>query len=166
MAFVYQELTEEDIKYLLSFRIPYPYGGGGEDDLVEPWGEIPIDRERNIYLFYVGGTTDIKMKDERPTAAYYLVWGKDLIKFGMLMDHSKRDENNKRIYKFYIFRILAPTKYKKRETELLEAIKEAVIENEKGSIVGKFFGRVEEINIEEPLYLDEDIRRTHVWYSK
>ena len=121
---------------------------------------------RNIYLFYVEGTTDIKMKDERPTAIYYLVWGKDLIKFGMLMDDSKRDENNKTIYKFYIFRILAPTKYKKRETELLEAIKEAVIENEKGSIVGKFFGSVEEINIEEPLYLDEDIRRTHVWYSK
>ena len=61
---------------------------------------------------------------------------------------------------------MAPTKFKKREAELFEAIKEAVIENEKGSIVGKFFGRVEEINIEEPLYLDEDIRRTHVWYSK
>ena len=106
------------------------------------------------------------MKDERPTAIYYLVWGKDLIKFGMLMDDSKRDENNKTIYKFYIFRILAPTKYKKRETELLEAIKEAVIENEKGGMVAKFFGRVEEVNIEEPLYLDEDIRRTHVWYSK
>ena len=147
MAFVYQELTEEDIKYLKSFKIRREYVGG--NTLAEPWGEIPIDRERNIYLFYVGGTTDVKMKDERPTAVYYLVWGKDLIKFGMLMDHSKRDENNKRIYKFYIFRILAPTKYKKRETELLEAIKEAVIENEKGSIVGKFFGRVEEINIEE-----------------
>ena len=159
MAFVYQELTDEDIKYLESFEIRYEYG---KSSLVKPWADTPIDRERNIYLFYVEGTTDIKMKDERPTAIYYLVWGKDLIKFGMLMDDSKRDENNKTIYKFYIFRILAPTKYKKRETELLEAIKEAVIENEKGSIVGKFFGSVEEINIEEPLYLDEDIRRTHV----
>ena len=92
MAFVYQELTEEDIKYLLSFKIRREYVGG--NTLAEPWGEIPIDRERNIYLFYVGGTTDIKMKDARPTAVYYLVWGKDLIKFGMLMDHSKRDENN------------------------------------------------------------------------
>ena len=163
MAFVYQELTEEDIKYLESFEIRYEYG---KSSLVKPWADTPIDRERNIYLFYVEGTTDIKMKDERPTAIYYLVWGKDLIKFGMLMNDSKRDENNKTIYKFYIFRILAPTKYKKRETELLEAIKEAVIENEKGSIVGKFFGSVEEINIEEPSYLDEDIRRTHVWYSK
>ena len=164
MAFVYQELTEEDIKYLKSFKIRREYVGG--NTLAEPWGEIPIERERNIYLFYVGGDTDIKMKDERPTAAYYLVWGKDLIKFGMLMDDSKRDENNKTIYKFYIFRILAPTKFKKRETELLEAIKEAVIEDEKGGMVAKFFGRVEEVNIEEPLYLDEDIRRTHVWYSK
>ena len=163
MAFVYQELTEEDIKYLESFEIRYEYG---KSSLVKPWADTPIDRERNIYLFYVEGTTDIKMKDERPTAIYYLVWGKDLIKFGMLMDDYEKDENNKVIYKFYIFRILAPTKYKKRETELLEAIKEAVIENEKGSIVGKFFGRVEEVNIEEPLYLDEDIRRTHVWYSK
>ena len=164
MAFVYQELTEEDIKYLLSFKIRREYVGG--NTLAEPWGEIPIDRERNIYLFYVEGTTDIKMKDERPTAIYYLVWGKDLIKFGMLMDDYEKDENNKVIYKFYIFRILAPTKFKKREAELLETIKEAVIENKRGSIVGKFFGSVEEINIEEPLYLDEDIRRTHVWYSK
>ena len=163
MAFVYQELTEEDIKYLESFEIRYEYG---KSSLVKPWADTPIDRERNIYLFYVEGTTDIKMKDERPTAIYYLVWGKDLIKFGMLMDDSKRDENNKTIYKFYIFRILAPTKFKKREAELLETIKEAVIEDEKGGMVAKFFGRVEEVNIEEPLYLDEDIRRTHVWYSK
>ena len=163
MAFVYQELTDEDIKYLESFEIRYEYG---KSSLVKPWADTPIDRERNIYLFYVEGTTDIKMKDERPTAIYYLVWGKDLIKFGMLMNDSKRDENNKTIYKFYIFRILAPTKYKKRETELLEAIKEAVIENKRGGMVAKFFGRVEEVNIEEPLYLDEDIRRTHVWYSK
>ena len=163
MAFVYQELTEEDIKYLESFEIRYEYG---KSSLVKPWADTPIDRERNIYLFYVEGTTDIKMKDERPTAIYYLVWGKDLIKFGMLMDDYEKDENNKVIYKFYIFRILAPTKFKKREAELLETIKEAVIENKRGSIVGKFFGRVEEINIEEPLYLDEDIRRTHVWYSK
>ena len=164
MAFVYQELTEEDIKYLKSFKIRREYVGG--NTLAEPWGEIPIDRERNIYLFYVGGTTDIKMKDERPTAVYYLVWGKDLIKFGMLMDDYEKDENNKVIYKFYIFRILAPTKFKKREAELLETIKEAVIENKRGGMVAKFFGRVEEVNIEEPLYLDEDIRRTHVWYSK
>ena len=164
MAFVYQELTEEDIKYLLSFKIRREYVGG--NTLAEPWGEIPIDRERNIYLFYVGGTTDIKMKDERPTAVYYLVWGKDLIKFGMLMDDYEKDENNKVIYKFYIFRILAPTKFKKREAELLETIKEAVIENKRGGMVAKFFGRVEEVNIEEPSYLDEDIRRTHVWYSK
>lgn len=163
MAFVYQELTEEDIKYLESFEIRYEYG---KSSLVKPWADTPIDRERNIYLFYVEGTTDIKMKDERPTAIYYLVWGKDLIKFGMLMDDYEKDENNKVIYKFYIFRILAPTKFKKREAELLETIKEAVIENKRGSIVGKFFGRVEEVNIEEPLYLDEDIRRTHVWYSK
>ena len=61
---------------------------------------------------------------------------------------------------------MAPTKFKKREAELLEAIKEAVIEDEKGGMVAKFFGSVEEVNIEEPLYLDEDIRRTHVWYSK
>ena len=163
MAFVYQELTDEDIKYLESFEIRYEYG---KSSLVKPWADTPIDRERNIYLFYVEGTTDIKMKDERPTAIYYLVWGKDLIKFGMLMDDYEKDENNKVIYKFYIFRILAPTKFKKREAELLETIKEAVIENKRGSIVGKFFGRVEEVNIEEPLYLDEDIRRTHVWYSK
>ena len=163
MAFVYQELTEEDIKYLENFEIRYEYG---KSSLVKPWADTPIDRERNIYLFYVEGTTDIKMKDERPTAIYYLVWGKDLIKFGMLMDDYEKDENNKVIYKFYIFRILAPTKFKKREAELLETIKEAVIENKRGSIVGKFFGRVEEVNIEEPLYLDEDIRRTHVWYSK
>ena len=139
MAFVYQELTEEDIKYLESFEIRYEYG---KSSLVKPWADTPIDRERNIYLFYVEGTTDIKMKDERPTAIYYLVWGKDLIKFGMLMDDYEKDENNKVIYKFYIFRILAPTKFKKREAELLETIKEAVIENKRGSIVGKFFGRV------------------------
>lgn len=163
MAFVYQELTEEDIKYLESFEIRYEYG---KSSLVKPWADTPIDRERNIYLFYVEGTTDIKMKDERPTAVYYLVWGKDLIKFGMLMDDYEKDENNKVIYKFYIFRILAPTKFKKRETELLETIKEAVIENKRGGMVAKFFGRVEEVNIEEPSYLDEDIRRTHVWYSK
>ena len=163
MAFVYQELTEEDIKYLESFEIRYEYG---KSSLVKPWADTPIDRERNIYLFYVEGTTDIKMKDERPTAVYYLVWGKDLIKFGMLMDDYEKDENNKVIYKFYIFRILAPTKFKKRETELLETIKEAVIENKRGGMVAKFFGRVEEVNIEEPSYLDEDIRRTRVWYSK
>lgn len=49
MAFEKREPTEEEVKYLESFRLRCPYGPGSSFD------EVYCDTDRNFYMFYIHG---------------------------------------------------------------------------------------------------------------
>jgi hypothetical protein len=77
MGFMSEALTEKDTEFLSSFKFSPPIGGT-KNKLAKIPRMAAVDRERNIYLFCLGGQ-GFSNSEEYPPDYYMLIWGDSAI---------------------------------------------------------------------------------------
>jgi hypothetical protein len=150
MAFVYEKLTEQDKGFLASFKLPHPLD---HFSLATPrnWA---VDRERGLFFISVGGQ-GFRFSEEFPPSFYYLIWEGQLIRMQAYYNEiGNMQEKRKVIYK--VHRILAPNILRDKSELVIETIKEAITEYERGS--NKFFGSIEFVEMGKPFFMEGDVR--------
>lgn len=127
MAFVKERIPEADKDLFNSFDV-YDYDNG-EDSIFTKWypdRKWVVDREREIYFFYVFGGHHL---EQHPYQQYDLIWkGKKTVIFvEVSVSGNPTPDNPMRLHSVYnIVDIRAPMEFKKCEGELISVITKAI----------------------------------------
>lgn len=131
MAFVKERISEADKDLFNSFEA-YDY----DNERILTWGlaggprsKWVVDREREIYFFYVSGGHHL---EQHPYQQYDLVWkGKKVVIFLQARSNydTKPDGSQYSYHSYDIVDIRAPMELKKHERELIKLIIEAIKAN-------------------------------------
>ena len=134
MAFVKERISEADRDLFNSFDV-YDYDNSEEHTKCSPDSKWVVDREREIYFFYVSGGHHL---EQHPYQQYDLVWkGKKVVMFiEKSVSRNPTPDNPMRMHSEYnIVGIRAPMEFKKCEGELISLIKKAIKSNHSVNIL-------------------------------
>lgn len=161
MAFVKERIPEADKDLFDSFEV-YDY----DNKRIHTWelaggprSKWVVDREREIYFFYVYGGHHL---EQHPYQQYDLVWnGRKAVVFlqKWLNYDTKTDGSQCSYYGYDIVNIRAPMEFKKHERELINLIKEA-IEVDHAIVINNYGirnnpGKIQIKGVLTPEYFDE-----------
>lgn len=127
IAFVKERIPEADKDLFNSFDV-YDYDNG-EDSIFTKWypdRNWVVDREREIYFFYVFGGHHL---EQHPYQQYDLVWkGEKIVIFLDMHCGNTTNDNDPRCFNttYDIISIRASKELKKHERELISLIKEVI----------------------------------------
>lgn len=158
MAFVKERIPEADKDLFNSFDV-YDYDNREEHTKWFPDSKWVVDREREIYFFYVSGGHHL---EQHPYQQYDLVWnGRKAVVFlqKWLNYDTKTDGSQCSYYSYDIVNIRAPMEFKKHERELINLIKEA-IEVDHAIVINNYGirnnpGKIQIKGVLTPEYFDE-----------
>lgn len=151
MAFIYEKFSQEDKEVFTSLQLPCPFSRSMMANTPRYWVS---DREKNLFLVCLGGQGH-RFSEEYPPTHYYLIWDRQLIKIEAYYD----EIGNMKEYRNFVFRIvrlLAPNVLKNQSELLINIIKEAITEYERGS--SRYFNKIEFIEISTPFFMEGDVR--------
>lgn len=143
MNFLYKNLTEEDEKFIESFKFHMPIGR--RDELAPIPIQWVVDKERECYLICLAGQGDT-FDIGYPPYYYRLILGKSVVKITARYE-SQGDFNTGVLLKWRIDSIIVPRVLRNiMRDELLIIIQEAFIVfgniHECGHVVGTVFDRI------------------------
>lgn len=123
MAFVNEELTEQDKKFIAGFRFKKPLTVGLAD-IPPKW---TADRERGYYLICLGGQGWRSYDtNEYPPNYYRLILNNKVVKIEARIRHAGTNKTGVTVY-WKLERIYADETIDMPEKELLEVVKEAFV---------------------------------------